>query len=442
MGPKRFFVKMKENLVVQANVAIKDKNMEEIVATKDKDDSYTLKVKEEYVLTTFPACVTPLQQRRDLKDKARGMNRKRPRDKKEKMQDKVCISILQGEPCKFETPDKACTYSHDLQSILVDREPDIQVAGSCPSYDLFGKCPFGVLCRLGECHLNMATGENLTQDIPEDGKPKPVLNVLSRDVQVLLRKDKYPFKTNRHWQESKGKGRNNRETNKKVEAVCDLAPLPEKTRKLIDFSEKVYVAPLTTVGNLPFRRIMKKFGADITCGEMALGKNLLSGQPSEWALLKRHPSEDVFGVQIACGHADMYGRVAELIENECSVDFMDLNLGCPIDLLCDMGCGAAVRTSLFYLTRKAYAQNTNFSFSHFQRKMMHRDKKLKESLETISKILTCPITVKMRTGWDEKKPFAHELVPKIQTWQIPGLASIMVCFASNFFALCTNCTEL
>jgi tRNA-dihydrouridine synthase 3 len=187
-----------------------------------------------------------------------------------------------------------------------------------------------------------------------------------------------------------------------IKTPIDMSPLP-KTRKIIDFSNKVYIAPLTTVGNLPFRRIMKKFSADITCGEMAVANNLLQAKAGEWALLKRHPDEDIFGVQIAAGHADVYTRISEVIENEgLDIDFLDMNLGCPIDVLCNQGCGA---------------------------KLMLRENKLRDSLKGMLGTLSIPITIKIRTGWEEKKPFAHRLVPKIQRWANDaggGVATVMV----------------
>ena len=69
-----------------------------------------------------------------------------------------------------------------------------------------------------------------------------------------------------------------------------------------------------------------------------MATNILKGQKSEWTLMKRHVSEDIFGVQICGAKVDHVVRCAEVIGNELDVDFVDLNTGCPIDLVFSKVC--------------------------------------------------------------------------------------------------------
>lgn len=158
------------------------------------------------------------------------------------------------------------------------------------------------------------------------------------------------------------------------------------------------LAPLTTVGNLPFRRICKEYGADVTCGEMALGPKLLKGAREEWALVKRHESEDLFGVQIAGNNPGVLTRCAHILNEQTEVDFIDLNLGCPIDLIYKQGAGCG---------------------------MMNRMNILQSVVKSAVEVLDIPFTVKLRTGVYANKPTAHELAPKLRDW---GVSMINVSF--------------
>ncbi|PNH03353.1 tRNA-dihydrouridine(47) synthase [NAD(P)(+)]-like [Tetrabaena socialis] len=67
-------------------------------------------------------------------------------------------------------------------------------------------------------------------------------------------------------------------------------------------------------------------------------KQMRQGQASEWALLKRHPCEDIFGVQVCGGYPDALARVGQLLGEQVAVDFVDINMGCPIDLARNAFC--------------------------------------------------------------------------------------------------------
>jgi tRNA-dihydrouridine synthase 3 len=167
--------------------------------------------------------------------------------------------------------------------------------------------------------------------------------------------------------------------------------LKPKERRKIDWKDKVMLAPLTTVGNLPFRRICKEYGAEITCGEMAMAPRLLKGMREEWALVKRHKSEDIFGVQITGNNPGVLTRCAQLLNDEIEIDFLDLNLACPIDLVYKQGAGCG---------------------------MLNRPYMLESVVQSCSKVLDIPLTVKTRTAVYVDTPIAHTLMPKFRQWGV------------------------
>ena len=147
------------------------------------------------------------------------------------------------------------------------------------------------------------------------------------------------------------------------------------------FQGKVVLAPLTVGGNLPFRRLCVELGAQVTVGEMAMVRKLLSGSPSEFALLKSHPDESFFGVQLADRKEDSLAEGARIAESR-GARFVDLNCGCPIHEITRRGLGAS---------------------------LLRKPTKLGRLVDAMKKAVSVPVTVKLRTGWKEGKENVSEV---------------------------------
>ncbi|NXW50676.1 DUS3L synthase, partial [Nyctiprogne leucopyga] len=304
-----------------------------------------------------------------------------------------------------------CRFLHDVGEYLAVKPADL--GGTCVLFETFGKCIYGVTCRFAQAHLGDGYQNIINTDLAKQWEGKSLVrNNLSKDLQHQLRKRKFSFKKADEYLRGLAKSHSNEQGedpkpdalqspistgDEEASSIKTVGPLTDEDviklrsceKKKLEIQGKLYLAPLTTCGNLPFRRICKRFGADVTCGEMAVCTNLLQGQSSEWALLKRHHTEDIFGVQLEGAFPDTMTKCAELLNQTIEVDFVDINVGCPIDLVYKKGGGCALMT---------------------------RSNKFEQIVRGMNSVLDVPLTVKIRTGVQEKINVAHKIIPKIREW--------------------------
>ena len=143
----------------------------------------------------------------------------------------------------------------------------------------------------------------------------------------------------------------------------------------------VILAPMTGVTDMPFRRVVKRYGAGLTVTEMiasqaAIRETRQSLQKMEWC-----PSEEPVSMQLAgCSPKEM-AEAAKLNEDRGAA-IIDINMGCPVKKVVNGDAGSALM----------------------------RDLPLAASLiEATVKAVKVPVTVKMRMGWDHSSLNAPEL---------------------------------
>ncbi|CAH1183426.1 unnamed protein product [Phaedon cochleariae] len=324
----------------------------------------------------------------------RGQNKSRGPTFRRDFSKELCICLINIEPDE-EIPKctrNKCSFLHDVDEYLKSKPKDL--GENCYNFDISGKCSRGLACRFGGSHIS-PDGKNIVDQ--EKFKQYAVnapytTNQLQFEVQTALRKRTYNFDLSESLIKYNDCIRKKEEVSKDVKLVGsvtdeDIIKLKAKEKKKIDFTNKLFLSPLTTVGNLPFRRICKEYGADITCGEMAMCTTLLQGASHEWALVKRHKSEDIFGVQLCANNPHFLTKCGEMLQKEADIDFIDLNVGCPIELVYTNGGGCG---------------------------MMRRTRVFESCIKNLTDILSIPLTVKMRMGVYSNDNIAHKLAPMVR----------------------------
>ncbi len=112
-------------------------------------------------------------------------------------------------------------------------------------------------------------------------------------------------------------------------------------------SAPIYVlAPLAGFTDLPFRSVVKKFGADLTVSEMISSNALVHGSKKTLHMLQKAPLEDPYSVQIAGSNVDIVKGAVEILNEQEGIDIIDLNCGCPVPKVVSHGSGSSLLKDL------------------------------------------------------------------------------------------------
>jgi nifR3 family TIM-barrel protein len=104
---------------------------------------------------------------------------------------------------------------------------------------------------------------------------------------------------------------------------------------------RVLLAPLAGVSDVPFRRICRELGAGLTFVEMLNANAVMHGQRRTMRALSRHPSESILGVQVTGPTAASVAEAVERLDRE-GFDLVDINMGCPVRKIVARGSGSGI----------------------------------------------------------------------------------------------------
>ena len=109
----------------------------------------------------------------------------------------------------------------------------------------------------------------------------------------------------------------------------------------MDFKDKIILAPMAGICDLPFRLLCKEQGCDILYTEMVSAKGMYYNNKNTEQLITYMENEHPIGVQIFGSEPELMGEQAKRLEAR-GFDFIDVNMGCPVPKIVNNGDGSAL----------------------------------------------------------------------------------------------------
>jgi tRNA-dihydrouridine synthase B len=143
----------------------------------------------------------------------------------------------------------------------------------------------------------------------------------------------------------------------------------------------VILAPMTAVTDLPFRRIVKRYGAGLTVSEMIASQAMVRETRQSLQKAMWDPAEEPVSMQLAGCEPHVMAEAAKLNEQRGAA-IIDINMGCPVKKVVNGEAGSALMRDL------PLAANL---------------------IDATVKAVRVPVTLKMRMGWNHDSLNAPEL---------------------------------
>lgn len=156
----------------------------------------------------------------------------------------------------------------------------------------------------------------------------------------------------------------------------------------LEIKNKVVFAPMAGISNISFRTIIKEMDAGLIYSEMISTMGIKYGSQKTIDLINFNETERPISIQIFGNDVDSFVQAAKYIEDNYHPDIIDINMGCPVPkiaLKSQAGSALLKNPDKIYEIVKAVVENTK-----------------------------TPISVKIRSGWDENNINAVEVSKKIE----------------------------